>query len=37
MRNLPVTHPYGKKKNSKSNYQGQTGAKQSALDEAVAG
>ena len=36
MRNLPCSHPYGKKKDSKSNYQGQTGAKQSALDSSIA-
>ena len=36
MRNLPCSHPYGKKKHSKSNYQGQKGARRSALDTTVA-
>ncbi len=34
-RNLPVLRPYGKKKHSKSNYQGQTGATQSALQDVL--
>lgn len=35
-RNLPVKRPYGQKKYSISNYQGQTGAKQSALVNVLA-
>lgn len=35
-RNLPVRRPYGKKKYSKSNYQGQTGAQQSCLQDVIA-
>ena len=35
MRNLPVNNPYGKKKHSISNYQGQTGARRSAFEESV--
>ena len=35
-RNLPVWRPYGKKKHSRSNYQGQTGARQSALGDVLA-
>ncbi len=36
MKNLIVAHPYGKKKHGKSNYQGQRGARQSALDNVIA-
>lgn len=35
-KNLPVSNPYGKKKHGKSNYQGQKGAKQSALANVIA-
>jgi len=35
-KNLPVANPYGKKKFGKSNYQGQKGAKQSALENVIA-
>lgn len=35
-RNLAVKRPYGKKKYSISNYQGQTGAQQSALENVLA-
>ncbi len=36
MKNLVVAHPYGKKKHGNSNYQGQRGARQSALDNVIA-
>lgn len=36
MKNLAVAHPYGKKKHGQSNYQGQRGARQSALDNVIA-
>jgi dCTP deaminase len=35
-KNLPVSNPYGKKKHGKSNYQGQRGAQQSALENVIA-
>ncbi|MDD9898772.1 MAG: dCTP deaminase [Candidatus Melainabacteria bacterium] len=35
-KNLIVANPYGKKKHGKSNYQGQRGAQQSALDRVLA-
>lgn len=35
-KNLFVANPYGKKKHGASNYQGQRGAKQSALDRVIA-
>lgn len=34
-KNLPVTNPYGKKKHGVSNYQGQRGAQQSALENVI--
>ena len=34
-KNLPVANPYGKKKHGKSNYQGQRGAQQSALENVI--
>ena len=36
MRNLPAKYPYGSKKTGKSNYQGQTGARESALEDVLA-
>ncbi len=36
MKNLFVAHPYGKKKHGASNYQGQRGARQSALENVIA-
>lgn len=36
MKNLPVSHPYGKKKHGTSNYQGQKGAHQSCLENVIA-
>ena len=36
MKNLVVAHPYGKKKSGVSNYQGQRGARQSALENVIA-
>lgn len=36
IRNFPVKREYGKKKYSKSNYQGQTGAQQSCLEDVIA-
>lgn len=36
MKNLPVANPYGKKKHGRSNYQGQKGAQQSALENVIA-
>lgn len=35
IRNTAVLHPYGKKKHGKSNYQGQRGARQSCLEQAI--
>ena len=35
IKNLAVANPYGKKKYGKSNYQGQKGAKQSALENVI--
>jgi dCTP deaminase len=35
MRNLPVSNPYGRKKHGISNYQGQTGARRSALEHNI--
>jgi dCTP deaminase len=36
IRNIPVLHPYGKKKYGRSNYQGQRGARQSCLETVIA-